>query len=356
MASCIPKTDFCSKCTKETKYVCMNCRIPICNVCSYAEENEETPGWSSGRSVGYCGECSKEEGAENEIPDKRATKTSPRINTATLQYESDDESLASGDEDEMLNIFKGKKSKRKKKPGRKAQWPESLLNNLIDIIANDDYFKKKLIFTNTRNRKNGEIYQKVLTELKSQSSIRNEECPYTAIQLRTKFKKSVAECKKAALLIKTGSGIKRFQDHHGYGTWFNQLFALVKTRESCQPEQAIEPSAIAQSDAQSPIPCGASPATSSDSQELFVPVPAKRRKTRKEGQFHDLMEMMNKLVEKDPMSDFLAFAREEAEKSRQHELKLVQLLMKAQNPPQQANYANIQGQQLMHNFSSYYQF
>ena len=67
MASCIPKTDFCSKCTKETKYVCMNCRIPICNVCSYAEENDETLGWSSGRSVGYCGECSNEEGAENKI-------------------------------------------------------------------------------------------------------------------------------------------------------------------------------------------------------------------------------------------------------------------------------------------------
>eukprot|EP00795_Rhopilema_esculentum_P003849 gene3849-15147_t len=58
----------------------------------YAEENEETPGWSSGRSVGYFGECFNEEDAENEIPDKRATKTSPRINTATLQYESDDES------------------------------------------------------------------------------------------------------------------------------------------------------------------------------------------------------------------------------------------------------------------------
>ena len=58
--------------------------------------------------------------------------------------------------------------------------------------------------------------------------------------------------------------------------------------------------------------------TSSDSQEFFVPVPAKRRKTRKEGQFHDLMEMMKTVVQQDPLSDFLNFAREEAEKSRQH--------------------------------------
>ena len=148
--------------------------------------------------------------------------------------------------------------------------------------------------------------------------------------------------------------------------WFNQLFAVVTTRESCQPEQAIEPSATATSAEQPQQPSADSPATtSSDSQEFFVPVPGKRRKTRKEGQFHDLMEMMKTVVDKDPMSDFLAFAREEAEKSRQHELKLLQLLMNAQTPQpqqpfqnsqQQANYSNIQGQQHMDNYLSYYQF
>ena len=44
------------------------------------------------------------------------------------------------------------------------------------------------------------------------------------------------------MAIKTGTGIKRFQDSQGYRKWFPTLFAVVKTRESCQPQQAIEPS------------------------------------------------------------------------------------------------------------------
>ena len=48
---------------------------------------------------------------------------------------------------------------------------------------------------------------------------------------------------KVALTIKTASGIRKFQDDKGYGALFNQLFALVHTRDSCQPELAVEPSA-----------------------------------------------------------------------------------------------------------------
>ena len=44
--------------------------------------------------------------------------------------------------------------------------------------------------------------------------------------------------------MKTGSGIKRFQEDKEYGKWFNQLLPLVQTRASCQLEQAIEPSSI----------------------------------------------------------------------------------------------------------------
>ena len=44
------------------------------------------------------------------------------------------------------------------------------------------------------------------------------------------------------MTIKTGTDVKRFQDSQGYGKWFPTLFAVVKTRESCQPQQAIEPS------------------------------------------------------------------------------------------------------------------
>ena len=45
------------------------------------------------------------------------------------------------------------------------------------------------------------------------------------------------------MTIKTATGIKRLFDEKNYGPWFSNLFSLVKTQDSCQPEQAIEPSA-----------------------------------------------------------------------------------------------------------------
>jgi len=41
----------------------------------------------------------------------------------------------------------------RKRAGRKSQWPERLLNDMIDIITGDEYLKKKLTFTNNRNQK-----------------------------------------------------------------------------------------------------------------------------------------------------------------------------------------------------------
>ena len=102
----------------------------------------------------------------------------------------------------------------------------------------------------------------------------------------------------------------------------------MKTRDSCQPEQAIEPYSTAPADS----PSTSSP--SSEKQEFFVPVPGKRKKTKKENQVNELMTMMRTVVDQHPLKDFIAFAREEAEKSRQHELKLIKLLMDAQTDTQ----------------------
>jgi len=63
-------------------------------------------------------------------------------------------------------------------------------------------------------------------------------------QLRTKFKKCVSDSKKAALTIQTATGIKRFQENRGLGNWFKSLFAVVQTRDSLQPDQAMEPSSL----------------------------------------------------------------------------------------------------------------
>ena len=63
-----------------------------------------------------------------------------------------------------------KKGKEKKKPGRKSNWSPEAVDDFIDIAVNDDYYKRKLIFTNTKNQKNGVIYEKILLQLKERAA------------------------------------------------------------------------------------------------------------------------------------------------------------------------------------------
>ena len=225
--------------------------------------------------------------------------------------------------DAVLNKFGKKRSK--KKSGRKAKWSESLLNDAVDIIVNDEYLKKKLIFENTKNCRNAEMYMKVLKKLRERAAERDENVPFTEVQLRTRFEKAVSDCKKAALTMKSASGIKRFQEEKGFGSWFDQLFALVKTRHSCQPEQAIEPSAALEQSTSS----DASENVSNEQAELYVPTrkQAKKKLSNMESSFSEVVGMLKTMVENDPMKEYIAFAREEAEKSRQEELRLMEMLM-----------------------------
>ncbi len=70
---------------------------------------------------------------------------------------------------------------------------------MVDIVVNNDYYKKRLIFVNVENQKNSDIYENVLKELKDRAMARGEDVPFTSKPLRTKLKKAVAECKEAAL-------------------------------------------------------------------------------------------------------------------------------------------------------------
>ena len=47
----------CVSCFKQTKYRCITCYMPVCNLCSTPEFDEEKDGWITGRRVGYCGVC-----------------------------------------------------------------------------------------------------------------------------------------------------------------------------------------------------------------------------------------------------------------------------------------------------------
>ena len=77
------------------------------------------------------------------------------------------------------------------------------------IILENDKFKTKLPLTNTKNTKNGIYYEQVITELRKKLEERGEEFNFDTQQTRSKFKRCVSLCKKAALTIKTASGIKR---------------------------------------------------------------------------------------------------------------------------------------------------
>ena len=241
------------------------------------------------------------------------------------------------DQEDMEEVLSNFAKKRVKKPGRKAAWRESTLNDLVDIVVSSEYFRKRLIFHNTKNQKNSELYSRILKELKERAAKRDEEISFTPVQLRNKFKKLVSECKKSALTIKSASGIKRFQDQKGYGAWFDKLYALVKTRDSCKPELATEPSMNQAVDeaSSSSIP-GDSP-ESDTSPPLFVPI-KKTSKKKGKGSTDEVVDMLRTLVENDPLKEFLKFAKEEAEKAREHEMRLLQMLMGSQAQPQSTSY------------------
>ena len=134
-----------------------------------------------------------------------------------------DEKSNDDDDDEeggSLRLFVKKSKGKKKKSGRKSAWSPEDVDDFIDIVVSNTYYKRKLIFTNTKCQRN-EIYEDILTELKKRASARGKELKFNVKQLRTKFQKCVSDCKQAALTIRTATGIKRFQEDRG----FKPLFA-----------------------------------------------------------------------------------------------------------------------------------
>ena len=229
----------------------------------------------------------------------------------------------------------------RKKAGRKSSWKEEEVADMVDIVCNSDYYKKKIIFTNSKNSKNNDVYSKLQKDLQARLEARGQELQFTVEQVRNKLKKLISECKRVALTIKTATGVDRFQENKNYGSWFPMLFSLVKTRDSCQPERAVEPSSGSSEDvykrsgAGSPAESvgeseGSTDNGSSDDKKLFVPV--KSRGKKRKNVASSAVKCMEKLLERDPTKDLLEFYREENEKARRHELQLMQMIMSVQQP------------------------
>ena len=103
---------------------------------------------------------------------------------------------------------------------------------------------KKLIFCNTKKASNTEGYEAVRKRLNVEyNKASGSDLPFQVQRMRNKFKSCISICEQICMKMKTASGIERFVEERGCGKWFDLLYALVKTRDSCQPENACEPSA-----------------------------------------------------------------------------------------------------------------
>ena len=100
--------------------------------------------------------------------------------------------------------------------------------------------------------------------------------------------------------LKTATGIKRFQEDKGYGSWFNQLFQLVKCRDSCQPDQAIEPlTSATSSEGTSNQDASDEDGVSGVSKTRKNVVPIKAKKARHEDVLKSTTELIKKTIEND---------------------------------------------------------
>ena len=149
-------------------------------------------------------------------------------------------------------------------------------------------------------------------------------------QLRSKFKKLVSECKKIALTIKTASGVQNFLRERGYGATFNQLYAIVKTRDSCNPEKAVEPSAPSASNAGSDDETEIFDGAQEKEEKQFVPV-RNRKRRHKDDTLSEAVHLIRGVIENDPTRDLIKLIRDDMEKSRQHEVRLMEMLLESGN-------------------------
>ena len=107
------------------------------------------------------------------------------------------------------------------------------------------------------------------------------------------------------------------------------FYEVVKTRYSCQPEQAIEPSATLCDTCNSPRIEDTSETETSKSNQtknMFIPIRSKR-KNNKDDPICEAIKLMKTIVEKDPSKDLITFMKEDLERSRQHELQMMQMML-----------------------------
>ena len=237
------------------------------------------------------------------------------------------------DESDDLNTRKpmAAANRKRQRVGRKAVWPENCINELVDVVCENEYYQKKLIFTNNKATKNLEVYIKIVKEVKARLAERGEVFLFSVVQTRTKFKACIAACKKASMTRKCGSGIANFMEQQP--PWFKKLYPFVESRDSCNPDMALEPTFAGENcvDDSEKSSCSDQSTTSAEStkKDLFVPMPSKRPKRESANSIlKEAVSAFNNFASKDPTESFIEFMRVENERSRKHEKEMVEMQMR----------------------------
>lgn len=306
--------------------------------CCLQELNEDTPGWEAFKSVGYCMECISGGSVRD---DNRESPDSCSSSSTTTKYPRSESPFSWNNDSDDTDVIETSESdnsvavkKGKRKTGRKSIWQESNITDMVDIIVNDEELVRKLVFTNIKKSKNTDAYEKVLPQLNTRYQETFEEnFPFTVQQMRTKFKWCISVCKKVCLTIKTASGVRNFVDEKGYGDWFNLLYPLVKTRDSCQPERACEPSAhdgagSSTCDHDNEANDSGDPLEKRDlpDKSMYVPVKKPATKKHKTDAVAKSLELLQTTIENDPTKELLQILREDMKHSREEETRHFNLL------------------------------
>ena len=116
-----------------------------------------------------------------------------------LNKDSDEESYLDDSDNERLSGEEIFTKKKKGKKGRKGQWPEHFVDDLVDVILDDEKLKEKLLLTNAKNKKNDQYYVKVIELISLRCKERNEEFSFSVAQTRQKFKRCINICGDAVM-------------------------------------------------------------------------------------------------------------------------------------------------------------
>ena len=79
MAAATSSLRDCTACFRQTKYSCIICLAPICNLCATPDKDERTDGWIVAKRVGYCEECTEAPGLQGKPMSKEGRSASPSV-------------------------------------------------------------------------------------------------------------------------------------------------------------------------------------------------------------------------------------------------------------------------------------